>query len=105
MDDSAIGEPEIGDLSVAVKSDRQVPQNVADVTIKRGAPLMRHHRTSSSSSSSPQLHSSLKKYKMGERSSESRRRVSFPKDAQLIIGYLEPIDPWACGKYLLWQIF
>nr|XP_029715955.1 LOW QUALITY PROTEIN: uncharacterized protein LOC115259491 [Aedes albopictus] len=88
MDDSAaIGEPEIADL-LAVKSDQQQQQQHGEVT-----KFVYHNRTSSSS---PQLQSSLKKYKMGERSSESARRVSFPQDAQLITGYLEPIDPWAC---------
>lgn len=65
------------------------------------------------SASSPQLkQSSLKKYKSNskkmnnddaddgecEESSAPQRRVSFPQDAQLITGYLEPIDPWACGE-------
>ncbi|EAT48905.1 AAEL000079-PA [Aedes aegypti] len=81
MDDSAIGEPEI------VKSGGGDPEAI------RAATFVYHNR---GSSSSPQLQSSLKKYKMGERSGESARRVSFPKDAQLITGYLEPIDPWAC---------
>lgn len=85
MDDSAIGEPEI------VKSGGGDPEAI------RAATFVYHNR---GSSSSPQLQSSLKKYKMGERSGESARRVSFPKDAQLITGYLEPIDPWACGTYL-----
>lgn len=53
------------------------------------------------SSSSPQLkQSSLKKYKSNNKNNDDLstplRRVSFPKDAQLITGYLEPIDPWAC---------
>ncbi|XP_062558495.1 serine-rich adhesin for platelets isoform X2 [Armigeres subalbatus] len=88
MDDTIGGsEPEI-----EVKFDQEVPQSVAEVS-KTAATLMYHNRDSSSS---PQLQSSLKKYKMGERSSESGRRVSFPQDAQLITGYLEPIDPWAC---------
>ncbi|XP_055526177.1 mucin-5AC isoform X2 [Wyeomyia smithii] len=47
---------------------------------------------------SSQLHSSLKKPRSGSDLSEKpdRRRVSFPIDTQLITGYLEPIDPWAC---------
>lgn len=29
----------------------------------------------------------------------SSRRVSFPEnDSELVTGYLEPADPWACGK-------
>ncbi|XP_055618638.1 uncharacterized protein LOC129763517 isoform X2 [Toxorhynchites rutilus septentrionalis] len=50
------------------------------------------------SSAPPQhLQSSLKKEKIGEQlGGENRRRVSFPHDTQLITGYLEPIDPWAC---------
>lgn len=53
------------------------------------------------SASSPQLkQSSLKKYKSNKNNDDDvstpQRRVSFPKDAQLITGYLEPIDPWAC---------
>ncbi|XP_065089876.1 serine-rich adhesin for platelets [Ochlerotatus camptorhynchus] len=96
MDDSAICDAEIGDLiNVVTLSDQQVPQKqrqLQDVDAAKHT-LMYHNRTSSSS---PQLQSSLKKYKMGERSSGIRRRVSFPKDAQLITGYLEPIDPWAC---------
>uniref|UniRef100_A0A182N5G6 Protein phosphatase 1 regulatory subunit 37 n=1 Tax=Anopheles dirus TaxID=7168 RepID=A0A182N5G6_9DIPT len=59
-------------------------------------------------STSPILHSSLKKpNRMGvltgaatagtatAKGGESRRRVSFPKDAQLITGYLDPVIPWA----------
>ncbi|XP_053684420.1 serine-rich adhesin for platelets [Sabethes cyaneus] len=50
-----------------------------------------------STSSSPQLHSNLKKRKSGNLGAEiERRRVSFPQDTQLVTGYLEPIDPWAC---------
>lgn len=31
----------------------------------------------------------------------SSRRVSFPEnDSELVTGYLEPADPWACGMYL-----
>lgn len=31
---------------------------------------------------------------------QSSRRVSFPEnDSELVTGYLEPADPWACGKY------
>lgn len=30
---------------------------------------------------------------------QSSRRVSFPEnDSELVTGYLEPADPWACGK-------
>lgn len=30
----------------------------------------------------------------------SSRRVSFPEnDSELVTGYLEPADPWACGMY------
>lgn len=30
----------------------------------------------------------------------SSRRVSFPEnDNELVTGYLEPADPWACGKH------
>lgn len=30
---------------------------------------------------------------------QSTRRVSFPEnDSELVTGYLEPADPWACGK-------
>lgn len=79
--------------------DQEIPQHLQEQqqqqtqqVDKLHRPLLYHNR---GSSSSPQLHSSLKKYKMGERSSDSRRRVSFPKDANLITGYLEPIDPWA----------
>ncbi|XP_058118531.1 mucin-5AC [Anopheles ziemanni] len=70
----------------------------------------------SSRSTSPILHSSLKKsHRMGfmtgaavtgpagaeaaataVATNEPRRRVSFPKDAQLITGYLDPVNPWAC---------
>lgn len=32
----------------------------------------------------------------------SSRRVSFPeKDNELVTGYLEPADPWACGKCII----
>ncbi|XP_058056081.1 serine-rich adhesin for platelets [Anopheles bellator] len=59
--------------------------------------------TASSSSSSPVLHSSLKKStRMGvlaggasRATSERLRRVSFPKDSDLITGYLDPVSPWA----------
>lgn len=31
---------------------------------------------------------------------QSSRRVSFPEnDSELVTGYLEPADPWACGKW------
>lgn len=31
---------------------------------------------------------------------QSSRRVSFPEnDSELVTGYLEPADPWACGTY------
>lgn len=31
---------------------------------------------------------------------QSSRRVSFPEnDSELVTGYLEPADPWACGEY------
>uniref|UniRef100_A0A182JM77 Protein phosphatase 1 regulatory subunit 37 n=1 Tax=Anopheles atroparvus TaxID=41427 RepID=A0A182JM77_ANOAO len=78
----------------------------------------------SSRSTSPILHSSLKKsHRMGvttgaavmgaaaaaevAATNETRRRVSFPKDAQLITGYLDPVNPWAsiCEASELLQLY
>ncbi|XP_049531972.1 mucin-5AC [Anopheles darlingi] len=58
--------------------------------------------TASSSSSPLILHSSLKKpNKLGvmtgtRAANDAVRRVSFPRDAELITGYLAPVNPWAC---------
>lgn len=36
----------------------------------------------------------------------SSRRVSFPEnDSELVTGYLEPADPWACGMYIASHYF
>ncbi|XP_049285004.1 serine-rich adhesin for platelets [Anopheles funestus] len=77
---------------------------VVDVLPKSAADTAAAVVSGSSRSASPVLHSSLKKSsKMGvptgaaaaTAKSENRRRVSFPKDAQLITGYLDPVNPWA----------
>ncbi|XP_035779065.1 uncharacterized protein LOC118459615 [Anopheles albimanus] len=58
--------------------------------------------TASSSSAPLILHSSLKKpNKLGvmtgtRAANDTVRRVSFPRDAELITGYLAPVNPWAC---------
>lgn len=93
--------------------DDQVPEllpvAVEEVSSPRYQPQQLPILPYRGSASSPQLkQSSLKKYKNNskkmnndgecEESSAPQRRVSFPQDAQLITGYLEPIDPWACGE-------
>ncbi|XP_053667318.1 serine-rich adhesin for platelets [Anopheles marshallii] len=82
------------------------PSAVVDVQPKSAADTAAAVVSGSSRSASPVLHSSLKKSsKMGvptggaaaaTAKGENRRRVSFPKDAQLITGYLDPVNPWAC---------
>ncbi|KAL9694258.1 hypothetical protein quinque_013543 [Culex quinquefasciatus] len=95
--------------------DDQVPEllpaAIEEVSSPRDQPQQLPILPYRGSASSPQLkQSSLKKYKSNskkmnnddaddgecEESSAPQRRVSFPQDAQLITGYLEPIDPWAC---------
>ncbi|XP_050067828.1 serine-rich adhesin for platelets [Anopheles maculipalpis] len=82
------------------------PSAVADVLPKSAADTAAAVVSGSSRSTSPVLQSSLKKSsKMGVATGaaaaatakgENRRRVSFPQDAQLITGYLDPVNPWAC---------
>uniref|UniRef100_A0A182M5H7 Protein phosphatase 1 regulatory subunit 37 n=1 Tax=Anopheles culicifacies TaxID=139723 RepID=A0A182M5H7_9DIPT len=81
------------------------PSAVVDVLPKSAAETAAAVVSGSSRSTSPVLHSSLKKpNRMGVPTGaaaatargENARRVSFPKDAQLITGYLDPVNPWAC---------
>ncbi|XP_053670431.1 mucin-5AC [Anopheles nili] len=82
------------------------PPAVADVLPKSAAGTAAAVASVRHRSTSPVLHSSLKKpNRMGVATGagaatattggEPRRRVSFPKDAQLITGYLDPVNPWA----------
>uniref|UniRef100_A0A6E8V9W9 Protein phosphatase 1 regulatory subunit 37 n=1 Tax=Anopheles coluzzii TaxID=1518534 RepID=A0A6E8V9W9_ANOCL len=93
------------------------PSTVVDVLPKSAAGTAAAvvSGSSSSRSTSPVLHSSLKKPSkrmvvatgagtvaaaaaaaVETAKGENTRRVSFPKDAQLITGYLEPVNPWSC---------
>lgn len=51
------------------------------------------------SSAEPKL--SLKKQDSSTSIRSEGRKVSFPRDADLVTGYLEPVNPWAEGDFLI----
>uniref|UniRef100_A0A182K7P6 Protein phosphatase 1 regulatory subunit 37 n=1 Tax=Anopheles christyi TaxID=43041 RepID=A0A182K7P6_9DIPT len=101
-----------GSVTPSLAVSAKPPSAVVDVLPKSAAGTAAAVVSGSSRSTSPVLHSSLKKpSKMvvttgagtvaaaavaSTAKGEHRRRVSFPKDAQLITGYLDPVNPWAC---------
>ena len=56
-------------------------------------------KSSSDNSNGSNTSSSSSLLSLMKAKEQSHRRVSFPKnDDDLVTGYLEPVDPWACGE-------
>lgn len=47
----------------------------------------------------PEPQVNLQKQDSSQSIRSESRKVSFPKDAELVTGYLEPVNPWAESKY------